>query len=250
MGKKFQSLPDDAEFVRICVAAGASAASKLQAATALLAAELWPEAFYNAALGLEEIGKAYLCLGLLTVPPKYRGDITPKEFTALFNGHSEKASLAHMVLRGILDEDAPDTVTQWVEEAVAAGIVTNDMKFRALYAEPGANGTVLAPSDVTEAAARWVVERLGKVAGWLTPTLSGLDEDPDFLPFVVQARDNLDAAVLGLDEDGLLSEVRGAIQGGELPQWLLGILPAEVAAELAPGPTVLELPAADSQPQP
>jgi len=49
---KFQKLPGDQELIRVVGAACENAASKLKAATLLLADDLWPEAYYNAALRL------------------------------------------------------------------------------------------------------------------------------------------------------------------------------------------------------
>lgn len=103
MSKKNVRVPDDSELVRLAAAACESAASKLEAATLLLGAEQWAEAFYNAALGFEELGKAHLCLTVVMIPTQYRSDVTPREFSEMFNGHGAKAAFGHLVLRSLVD---------------------------------------------------------------------------------------------------------------------------------------------------
>ncbi|MER7645172.1 hypothetical protein [Streptomyces sp. NPDC126522] len=68
MVKEAVRVPDGGELVAIAAAAGESAASKLTAATLLLGAGQWAEAFCTAALGFEELGKAYLCITIVVIP--------------------------------------------------------------------------------------------------------------------------------------------------------------------------------------
>jgi len=229
MGKKNFRMPDDAELVRLASASCESAESKLKAAKLLLEGDQWPEAFATAALGFEEMGKAYLCLTVVGIPVQFRDDLPPKQFAALFSGHTAKAQFAHLVLQFLVDDDAPVVVTDLLARAEAAAERTNETKFRGLYVDLGPDGILLHPKDVSEADARWMVDRLRQLLSW-APMSAGLGGDPDFLSFVSQYRDNLDvvgiAAAIDSDPSAWANELRAAIHGkGPAPVWLASALP-------------------------
>jgi len=231
MDKKAVRVPDDGELAGIAAAACESAVSKLKAAMLLFGARQWAETYYNAALGFEELGKAYLCMTMVMIPVQYRSEVSPREFSELFNGHAAKASFGHLVLRSLVDQDAPAAVTDMLAEAEAAATQTNTTKFRGLYVGLGADGTLLHPKDVVEADARWMVDRLQTLNDWMSPMCIELGQDPDFLAFIQQFRENIDADALGAafdaDPNLWLQQLRGLVQapGAILPSWIADALP-------------------------
>ncbi|MBK3571679.1 AbiV family abortive infection protein [Streptomyces sp. MBT62] len=231
MNKKAVRVPDDGELVGIAAAACESAASKLKAATLLLGAGQWAEAFYNAALGFEELGKAHLCMTMVMIPVQYRSEVSPREFSELFNGQAAKAAFGHLVLRSLVDQDAPAAATDMLAEAEAAATQTNGTKFRGLYVDLGTDGTLLHPKDVVEADARWMVDRLQTLNDWMSPMCIELGQDPDFLAFLQQFRENIDAdalvAAVDADPDLWLQQLRGAVRapGASQPSWIADALP-------------------------
>lgn len=76
--KKDLPLPTDVQLAKLASAAAASADGKHRAGLVLLEARQWPEAFANAALGFEELGKAHLCGTMIFIPPQFRADFTPR----------------------------------------------------------------------------------------------------------------------------------------------------------------------------
>jgi AbiV family abortive infection protein len=231
MNKKAVRVPDDGELAGIAAAAGESAASKLKAATLLFGAGQWAEAFYNAALGFEELGKAYLCITIVVIPGKYRSELSARDFSEMFNRHGVKAAVGHIVLRSMVDQDAPAAVTDTMAEAATAATQTNGTKFRGLYVDLGADGTLLHPRDVTEADACWMVGRLQTLYDWMSPICREVGQDPEFLTLLQQAREKIDADAVGsafdADPDLWLRELRGAVRapGVVRPPWIAGALP-------------------------
>jgi AbiV family abortive infection protein len=245
MGTTFKKIPGDDELLRIAVAAAENAMRKLRSAALLLADEQWPEAFYNAALGLEEAGKAQMCINMLSLPMWVRDGVGPKGFTKWFNGHEDKAQFAHFLLRGMLDDDVPDTLVELIDQVAAAATATNDVKFRGLYADMGSDGQVLHPKDVTAEEARWAVECLERMCTWM-PRIAALDSG--FLQYVAGVRENTGfvgilAALAGEDDVRPVREVREMMRfDGPAPEWaadVLGLLP-----EVSEAP---KLPAADGR---
>ncbi|MEW1648633.1 AbiV family abortive infection protein [Streptomyces sp. NPDC091219] len=230
MDKKAVRVPDDGELIGIAAAACESAASKLKAATLLFGAGQWAEAFYNAALGFEELGKAHLCMSVAVIPTQYRSALSAREFSDMFNGHAIKAAFGHLVLQ-MVDQDAPAAVTDMLAEVEAAATQTNTTKFRGLYVDLGADGVLLRPTDVAEADARWMVGRLQTLYDWVGPMYIALGQDPDFLVFLQQFREGIDVAAVGAavdtDIDLLLRQMRGLFQdpGTAPPPWLAAALP-------------------------
>ncbi|MFC1405712.1 MULTISPECIES: AbiV family abortive infection protein [Streptacidiphilus] len=240
MGKKNVRIPDDDELVRLASAACESAARKLRAATLLFDGGQWAEAFANAALGFEELGKAQLCMTVVGIPLPYRSDFPARQFDQWFNGHTVKAGFAHLVLRGLVDQDAPAAVADLMAEVDAAAARSNETKFRGLYVDLAADGSLLHPDDVSEADACWMVERLQRLLAWMGPIFADMAEDPGFLVFLGQYRDGLDAdalaAAIDSGEDDFWSQMRAAVQGlGPVPGWLTGALPDEIASVLESG---------------
>jgi len=230
MDKKAVRVPDDGELVGIAAAASESAASKLKAATLLFGAGQWAEAFYNAALGFEELGKAHLCMTMVVIPVQYRGAFSAREFSEMFNGHAAKAAFGHLVLQ-MVDQDAPVAVTDMLAEVEAAATQTNTTKFRGLYVDLGADGALLRPRDVGEADARWMVDRLQTLHDWVGPMYIELGRDPDFLVFLQQFREGIDVAAVGAavgtDMNLLLRQMRSLFQNPETapPPWIAAALP-------------------------
>ncbi|MFF3139250.1 AbiV family abortive infection protein [Streptomyces mirabilis] len=232
MNKKNVRVPDDSELARVAAAACESAGSKLKAATLLLGAQQWAEAHYNAALGFEELGKAHLCLVVVMIPTRYRSELPPREFSEMFNGHGAKAAFGHLVLRGLVDQDTPAAVTDMLADAEAAAAQTNTTKFRGLYVDLGADGTLLHPSDVAEADARWMVDRLQTLHDWMSPMCAEVGRDPGFLTFLVQLRENIDADAIGAaleaDPELWFRQLRAAVQAPLTapPSWMADALRA------------------------
>lgn len=239
MTKKNVRVPDDSELARVAAAACESGGSKLKAATLLLGAQQWAEAYYNAALGFEELGKSHLCLTVLMIPAQYRSELSPREFSEMFNGHGTKAAFGHLVLRGLLDQDAPAAVTDMLVDAAAAAAQTNTTKFRGLYVDLGADGTLLHPSDVAEADACWMVERLQTLHDWMAPMCADVGRDPGLLAYLVQFRENIDAnaiaAAIDADPDLWFQQMRAAIQAPmTAPSWMADALRALTGTEEPP----------------
>jgi len=254
MGKKTFHMPTDTELLQLAGAATESAARKLTAAQLLLDAGQWAEAFANAALGFEELGKAQLCFMVINIPDQFRSELTPKEFGRMFNGHEAKASFAHLILRGILDEDAPAAVTDLVAEAEAAAALTNDTKFRGLYVDLKADGSLSHPDDISEDAANWMVDRLRRLLDWIGPMFAAMSEDGEvFLAFAREFRANLDVAAIASavesDVDTWMAQLRGAVRdNGPAPAWMEDALPAlpgaAPRAAIPAQPTMAALPPA------
>ncbi|QMU70633.1 hypothetical protein [Streptacidiphilus sp. P02-A3a] len=66
-------------------------------------------------------GGAQLCFMVINIPAQFRVELTSEEFGRMFNGHEARASSAHLVPRGDLDEDAPAAVTGLVAELPPCG---------------------------------------------------------------------------------------------------------------------------------
>lgn len=111
-------------------------------------------------------------------------------------------------------------------EAEAAAAQTNTTKFRGLYVDLGADGTLLHPSDVVESDARWMVDRLQTLHEWMGPMCAEAGRDPDFLAFLVQFRENIDADAIAdalvADPEDWLRQLRAAVQAPftALPSWM------------------------------
>lgn len=91
--------------VDIAAASLKNARALLASAQTVLDAQHWPTSFSFAALALEEVGKASLCMTMLAMPPAVREEFRP-DFEKAFTSHQAKAEFAHMVL-GMVDEKVP-----------------------------------------------------------------------------------------------------------------------------------------------
>jgi AbiV family abortive infection protein len=230
MGKKTFRMPTDAELMQLMGAAAESAARKLRAARLLLDDDQWAEAFANAALGLEELGKAHLCLTWAGFPLEIRKELSPRDFTQMFNGHEAKASTAHLILRSMIDTVPPTGAAELIADVEAAAAQTNDTKFRGLYVDLAADGSLMHPDSVSEADAQWVVGRLQELLDWAGPMYAELAGDADFLTFVQEFRENLDvsaiAAAVAQDPDAWMAQLHSALHGqGPAPAWIESAFP-------------------------
>ncbi|MGW4508541.1 AbiV family abortive infection protein [Streptomyces sp. NPDC004436] len=181
--------------VDLAAASFRNAHALLSSAQAVLDEQQWPSAFSIAALSLEEVGKAGLCMMTLAMPPAAREEFRP-QFNKAFTDHQTKASCAHLVLAMVSDE-VPATLEQMLEDVIASAHRTNTVKFRGLYVDYTDAGTLLRPDNVTEAEARWMVSTVTS-ALTASSTAEEAVADPDvYLDFLHQWQSGMDFETLG-----------------------------------------------------
>ncbi|MFE5687696.1 AbiV family abortive infection protein [Streptomyces sp. NPDC056512] len=150
-------LPDDPALMArtlldIASASFANARALLTSAEAVLDESQWPTSFSLGALALEEVGKAFLCMGLMGMRPVDREEAR-STFEQAFTNHLAKAALAHIAL-AMTTGEVPASLEQLLEEAIEAAHRTNAVKFRGLYVDYTDAGALLKPDSIDEATAR------------------------------------------------------------------------------------------------
>ena len=198
---KRTDLPDDLQLMQAIMAAVASAQEKHMAASALIGVGgYWPSAYTLAALGFEELGKAYLCLSAITVRDFVDGEGQfVADFWDAFNGpgaHRAKSKASYLMLRMLGDSMPLPVYEQVMREVSEAAETTNDRKFRSLYVDFTVDDDVLAPTDVDERESRTMTDLLGSALDLIEthhvlPTAE--DTDPaELVTYFQQLRAGLD----------------------------------------------------------
>ncbi|MFD7897725.1 AbiV family abortive infection protein [Streptomyces sp. NPDC059743] len=192
------------------VAAFKNARALLTGARAVLDEQEWPAAFSMAALALEEVGKATLCMTMLGMPPTEREKFRPA-FNKAFTDHQAKATFAHLVLAMVADEVSA-TLEKMMDDVIESARRTNTVKFRGLYVDCTDTGALLKPDDVAEADARWMVNTVTTTLAESGPAEAAVAEPDVYLDFVHQWQSGVDFDALGayIDTapDKFLAEVR------------------------------------------
>lgn len=172
---------------------------------------MWPSAFAWAALATEEVGKAGLCIGLLTTPPALREQAVA-EFHQAFNHHLTKGGFAQFIL-AIGAEELPASWEQMIQKVADAARLTHTMKMRGLYVDFTDTGALLAPEDIGEDAARFMVATVDRLLEQSTGVEASVTQDPGgYLDFLRQWHHGMDyeALMARVEADPLafVSEVR------------------------------------------
>jgi AbiV family abortive infection protein len=240
---KRTDLPDDLHLIQAITAAVASAQEKHLAASALVAAGgYWPSAYTLAALGFEELGKAYLCLSAITMRDFVDGEGQfVADFWDAFNGpgaHRAKNQAAHLMLRMLGNSMPLPVYEQVVKEMSEAAEATNDRKFRSLYVDFTVDGEVLQPTDVDEHESRTMADLLGSALKLIEthhvlPTAENVDQ-AELVTYFQQLRASLDREAMdeavGDDPVKLIEfteKIRGPVLAGAdtPPEFLRTLFP-------------------------
>ncbi|WP_164904798.1 AbiV family abortive infection protein [Streptomyces cyaneus] len=220
--------------VDLAAAAFKNARALHTSAQAVLDAHQWPASFSFAALALEEVGKAALCMMTLSMPPAVREEFRP-DFEKAFTHHQTKAEFAHLVM-AMAGDDVPASIEQLVDDVVAAARRTNAVKFRGLYVDYTDTGALLQPQDVGESDARWMVAAVTAALAEACPAEDAVAEPDVFLDFMRQWQDSVDLDALGAYVEAapeqFLTQVRAMVRDDVSPPDLfLGpVLAEQVAA--------------------
>ncbi|MFF5393371.1 AbiV family abortive infection protein [Streptomyces sp. NPDC013012] len=190
--KTLPSDPDMADRVLIDIGREAfkHARELLRAARLILDAGIWSVAYANAALALEELGKATLCTSVLPLPDGQRQaemDAFPDRFTS----HEAKAFCAFLVLRMVEDHPRADWA-QISKNAERDAKRTNKNKFRGLYVDYKNSGHLLKPTDITKAQASELIATAEKVLELAKDAEESLDNMEVNLPVLRQFRSLLE----------------------------------------------------------
>ncbi|MEX0168985.1 AbiV family abortive infection protein [Streptomyces sp. LMG1-1-1.1] len=208
------TLPSDPEMAdRILIGIGREAFKHardlLHAARLILDAEIWSVAYANAALALEEIGKAALCSAILPMPLAQRQaevDAFPDRFTS----HEAKSFSAHLVLR-IAEEGATEGMEQIFKRAERDAKRTNKNKFRGLYVDYKNTGHLLRPGDITKAQASELISTVDRVLTLSADAEDAMGQPEIYLSFIRQLRDTYGSADVWQDLAEGMDEILPAI---------------------------------------
>ncbi|MFC8201752.1 AbiV family abortive infection protein [Streptomyces sp. NPDC057298] len=234
-----KQLPTDPQLmertvVDLAAAALKNARSHLTSAQAVLDAKQWPKAFSFAALGLEEVGKAALCMMMLAMPPAVREDFR-SDFEKAFTSHQVKAEFAHLVL-GMVADAVPASLQQMLADVVVSARRTNAVKFSGLYVDYTDTGTLLLPDTVNESDARLMVTTATDALAASSFAESAVADPDVFLDFLDQWQNAVDFDALGryfeaTPEDELLTQLRTAAREDMLvPSMFQGTAFADLVA--------------------
>ncbi|MCX4564690.1 AbiV family abortive infection protein [Streptomyces phaeochromogenes] len=201
--------------VDIAAAAFKNARSHLTSAQAVLDAQQWPKAFSFAALGLEEVGKAALCMMMLAMPPAVREEFR-SDFAKAFTSHEAKTEAAHLVL-GMVADAVPASLQQLQDDVVASARRTHAVKLSGLYVDYTDTGTLLLPDTISEIDARLMVTTLTTALAQSRDAEAAVADDPDaYLDALHQWQDDMDFDALGTDieknPDQFLTQVRAFVR--------------------------------------
>lgn len=180
--------PDKTDRVLVTLAAEAlkHARQHLLAARAVLDAGIWPVAFSNAALALEEAGKGILCTSVLLWSDEERQE-AQEAFPKALNSHEAKAAFSYIVLR-MVGEEMPASLEELYKGALKDARRTNKNKMRGFYTDSNATGNVLKPSDITEEQARHMVRVVESVIAFTADAEEALSHPELYLRLVRQVR--------------------------------------------------------------
>ncbi|MFD3700225.1 AbiV family abortive infection protein [Streptomyces sp. NPDC058646] len=199
--------------VDLAAAAFKNARALLTGAQAVLNEQQWPAAFSIAALALEEVGKAVLCMTMLGMPPAAREEFRPG-FNKAFIDHQTKATCTHLVLAVVADE-VPATLERLLEDVIASARQTNAVKFRGLYVDYTDTGALLKPDDVTEPKAMWMVSTVTTALTESGPAEAAVADPDVYLDFLHQWQSGMDFDALGAyvdtDPEKFLADVRSLV---------------------------------------
>jgi AbiV family abortive infection protein len=151
-----RAIPPSEDLVTLIQACLRNAEGLLADARLLLNAERVPRAHALATLALEEIGKSCVCvLGLFPMPVRSFGIRSDDDFWAAWTSHTDKLLWARGLLSLLIREpDGP--VLAAVERLADAARGEHLRKMRGLYVDY-ADGSVLLPTDITDAEARELI---------------------------------------------------------------------------------------------
>lgn len=230
--------PNDSQLIRLSAEAVKNAARKQDSAAKLLAADGDPStAFAVAALGMEELGKSFVCSTLLSQPPQTR----EKASAALLSSHQAKMYYASTVIRLFVDEaELPADPDALFAQIAAAAEDTNEQKFHGLYVDAEEDGVGIRTPDATLSQARALVDMLGHAISALTAkglTLTGEEDPAEFRSYMDHLNHNRAQAEQLIDENPLavFDGFRAVTNGQTPPQWLIDLAPPDVAEQLQAG---------------
>ena len=246
-------VPGEMRLAELAIAAARNARRQHHEAAELLALRRWPTAFVVAALGLEEVGKAYLCGSALNLPAEVRSQ-DPESFWGIFYSHTKKAAFARLPFTVFLSAPAPDLDALWNELTAAAGRV-HDTKLHGLYVDVDDDGDLLEPpAVVAEADAREMVDQFGRVLDELLAaglSFEDVDDPAEFAAFIRWLRERADlfakfsACESEQDSARMMSDIGAMVRGEPPADWLREALP-ELLGD-GPQPPIV-LPALDDAP--
>ncbi|MFI8515300.1 AbiV family abortive infection protein [Streptomyces sp. NPDC085460] len=234
--KLLPSDPDTADRVLIDIGREAfkHARELLRAAHLILDDGIWSVAYANAALALEEIGKAVLCTAVLPMPDEQR-QTELDAFPARFTDHDVKAFCAFLILH--LVEGDPGDWEGGVKRAVRDTKRTSKNKFRGLYVDYKNTGQLLKPSDITHPQASDLIGTVERVLALSADSEEALANMVAHLPVLRRIRSAL--AEQGMTEEALAELIPVAVAVGRdelaieeaFQGTALGALVTEIAAE-------------------
>jgi AbiV family abortive infection protein len=220
--------------VDLAAAAFRNARSHLTSAQAVFDAQQWPKAFSFAALGLEEVGKAVLCMTMLAMPPVVREEFR-SGFEKAFISHEAKTEFAHLAA-GMVADSVPASLQQLLADVVASARRTNAVKFSGLYVDYTDTGTLLLPDTVNENDARLMITTIATALAQSKDAEAAVADAPDaYLDVLHQWQDDVDFDALGADieknPDQFLTQVRAFVRDDVPP--LARLLGTRLSGHLA-----------------
>ncbi len=228
-------VPTDAQLIKMAAEAVKSAANKQDTAAKVLDAGGDPSsAFALAALGLEELGKSFVCSTVLSRPVETRA----KDAALMLASHAIKMQVAVMAIRVFVDEaDLPDDAGALFAQITATATSTNAKKFDNLYVDAVEDGVTIRTPNATVDDARALADLLGSAISALTEkdlTLTGEEDPARFRTLMDHLNTNREPAERLLDEDPLafLGGFRAMTRGEAVPEWLIEMAPPDVAEGL------------------
>ncbi|WP_179202324.1 AbiV family abortive infection protein [Streptomyces caniscabiei] len=224
--------------VDIAAASFTNARVLLTSAQAVLDTQQWPPAFSMAALALEEVGKAAMCMMMLAMPPPEREQFRP-DFEKAFIDHRTKAEFAHFIL-GVSADGVSASLDQMMANAIAAARRSNAVKFRGLYVDYTTTGDLLTPDAVGEKEARWMVATVATVLAESVDTEAAVADPDALLGFFRDWQDDVDLDALRAhvenDPEGFIGHIRALVRDDvPPPAFLLGpALARQITADAIP----------------
>ncbi|MFE6787861.1 AbiV family abortive infection protein [Streptomyces sp. NPDC057680] len=197
----------DRVLIELASEAHKHARQHLIAARAVLDAGVWSVAFANAALVLEELGKALICTSALIQPHEQR--LASEEFFRYaLNSHEAKALYAFMTL-GMANEEMPEGLEELFKLALRDARRTHKNKMRGFYTDTNASGHVLKPSDITEAQVHQLLQVVEALMALSVESEEALEDAEGYLQVLGRVRQSeaYQAAYAAMDDDDALNEL-------------------------------------------
>ncbi|MGW2444972.1 AbiV family abortive infection protein [Streptomyces sp. NPDC001675] len=258
-------LPDPEETDRVLLKLASEAhkhaRQQLIAARAVFDVGVWSVAFANAALVLEELGKAMLSTSALMQPHEQRLE-SAEFFRSACNSHEMKAFYAFMML-SMVNEDMPEEMEELFKLALRSARRTHKNKMRGLYTDANASGHVLKPSDITEEQARQMLQVVESVMALSVDSEEALEDPEAYMRTVRRIRktEAYQTVFAEMDDDDSATELVTQTVGlarrvtrGDVPflealkgTWLAGVVDELEAGLLAEKLAALPLPAAPGE---